>query len=309
MTRTVVITGCSSGFGRDLARHLARRGERVYATMRDTGGRNADAAHALRDAADVERLDLRVLDLDVTDDASVEAAAEAVRDESGAADVLVNNAGQMFGGLTEAFTADEFARQLDVNVVGVHRVHRAFLPAMRARGAGLAVVVGSTAGRCALPFFGVYHASKWALEGYTQALRHELAATGVDAVMVEPGPFTTALFPSMTAPADRDGRTATYPAAVTGAFEAMGADFAAMLANPETPTDPAFVVEAIAALIDMEPGTRPFRTVVGMDFGVRARNADDAPHDDALLAAFGMTDFAVLAGTDLRLAVPAAVAP
>ncbi len=309
MPQTVVITGCSSGFGRDLAQHLARRGDRVYATMRATTGRNAAATLALLDLADTERLDLRVLDLDVTDDASVEAAAETVAAESGAADVLVNNAGQMFGGITEAFTAAEMARQLDVNVVGVHRVHRAFLPAMRARGAGLAVVVGSTAGRCALPFFGVYHASKWALEGYTQALRYELAASGVDAVMVEPGPFTTALFPSMTAPADADGRAASYPAAVREAFEAMGTDFQAMLANPETPTDPALVAEAIAALADMERGTRPFRTVVGLDFGVRARNADDAPHDTALLAAFGMSDFATLAGPDLRLAVPDAVAP
>ena len=295
MHQTIVITGCSSGFGRDLARKLAQAGHRVYATMRATDGKNASAARALRAFAEAEALDLRVLDLDVTSTASAEAAARVVEAESGAADVVVNNAGQMFGGITEAFVADEMARQLDVNVIGVHRVHRAFLPAMRARGAGLVVVVGSTAGRCALPFFGVYHASKWALEGYTQALRYELAASGVDAVMVEPGPFTTALFPSMTAPADADGRAASYPAAVGGAFAAMGADFAAMLADPATPTDPALVVDAIAELAAMEPGTRPFRTVVGMDFGVRARNADDAPHDAALLDAFGLTAFATLA--------------
>ncbi len=306
MPQTIVITGCSSGFGHDLARALARAGHRVYATMRATDGKNASAAAALHAFAEAEALDLRVLDLDVTSTASTEAAARAVEAESGAADVVVNNAGQMFGGITEAFTDDEMARQFDVNVVGVHR---AFLPAMRARGAGLAVVVGSTAGRCVLPFFGVYHASKWALEGYTQALRYELAATGVDAVMVEPGPFTTSLFPSMTAPADADGRGASYPAAVTGAFAAMGADFGAMLASPETPTDPALVVDAIAELAAMAPGTRPFRTVVGLDFGVRARNADDAPHDTALLAAFGMTGFATLAVPDLRGTVPAPAAP
>lgn len=295
MSKTILITGCSNGFGRQLAEHLARRGDHVYATMRAPDGKNAEAAHALRDLALYERLDLEVLDLDVTDEASVEAAARIVTEASGAPDVVVNNAGQMFGGLTEAFTPDEFARQLDVNVVGVHRVHRAFLPAMRAQGHGLVMTVSSTAGRCALPFFGVYHASKWAVEGYTQALRLELAASGVDAVIVEPGPFTTNLFPAMTAPADADGRTATYPAAVTGAFEAMGTDFQAMLASPETPTDPALVVDAIEALIDTPAGTRPLRTVVGMDFGVRARNADDARHDDALFEAFGLTDFATLA--------------
>ena len=187
------------------------------------------------------------------------------------------------------------ARQLGVNVVGVHRVCRAFLPAMRARGSGLIVNVSSTAGRCALPFFGVYHASKWALEGYTGALRLELAQTGVDAVLVEPGPFATDLFASMTAPADADGRAASYPAAVTDAFAAMGADFQAMLASPETPTDPQQVADAVAALLAMAPGTRPLRTVVGLDFGVRARNAGDAPHDAALLDAFGLADFAALA--------------
>ncbi|WP_412061326.1 SDR family oxidoreductase [Rubrivirga sp. IMCC45206] len=295
MPQTVVITGCSSGFGHDLAQFLARDGHRVAATLRAPDGNNAAPTRALRDLAQAEGLDLRVLDLDVTSDASVGAAAESVLETWGAPDVVVNNAGQMFGGITEAFSPDELARQLDVNVVGVHRVVRAFLPAMRERGEGLVMNVSSTAGRCALPFFGVYHASKWALEGYTAALRLELAQTGVDAVIVEPGPFTTSLFPKMTAPADADGRAAGYPPAVTGAFEAMGADFQAMLQNPETPTDPAMVVDAMAELIAMAPGTRPLRTVVGMDFGVRDRNADDAPHDAGLLEAFGMTDFATLA--------------
>ena len=295
MTKTLVITGCSNGFGRQLAERAARDGHRVAATMRDPGGKNAEAAQAFYALAETERLDLRVVDLDVTSTASVDAAAEAVAEAWGTPDAIVNNAGQMFGGITEAFSAEEFARQLDVNVVGVHRVCRAFLPAMRARGDGLVMNVSSTAGRCALPFFGVYHASKWALEGYTAALRLELAQTGVDAVIVEPGPFTTNLFGGMTAPADADGCAASYPPAVTGAFEAMGADFQAMLQNPETPTDPALVVDAMAELIAMAPGTRPLRTVVGMDFGVRDRNADDARHDDALFEAFGLTDFATLA--------------
>ena len=295
MTQTVVITGCSNGFGRDLAQRLARDGHRVAATMRAPDGKNAEAAEALRQMADAEGLNLRVIDLDVTSDASVEAAARHTVDAWGTPDAVVNNAGQMFGGLTEAFAPDELARQLDVNVVGVHRVCRAFLPAMREAGRGLVMNVSSTAGRCALPFFGVYHASKWALEGYTAALRLELAQTGVDAVIVEPGPFTTNLFPAMTAPADADARAASYPPAVTGAFEAMGADFQTMLQNPETPTDPAMVVDAMADLLAMPAGTRPLRTVVGMDFGVRDRNADDARHDDALVEAFGLTDFATLA--------------
>jgi NAD(P)-dependent dehydrogenase (short-subunit alcohol dehydrogenase family) len=295
MKKTIVITGCSSGFGRDLAERLARDGHRVAATMRDPDGKNAEAAGGLKALADTEGLDLRVLDLDVTSDASVANAANGLLYEWGAPDAVVNNAGQMFGGITEAFSDDEFTRQLDINVVGVHRVSRAFLPAMRERGSGLVMNLSSTAGRCVLPFFGVYHASKWALEGYTAALRLELAQTGVDAVIVEPGPCSTNLFSGMTAPADADGCAASYPPAVSGAFEAMGADFQAMLASPETPTDPALVVEAMTELLAMRPGTRPLRTVVGMDFGVRDRNADDERHDTALFEAFDLTEFATLA--------------
>jgi NAD(P)-dependent dehydrogenase (short-subunit alcohol dehydrogenase family) len=295
MNQTIVITGCSSGFGYDLAVKLARLGNRVYATMRAPDGRNAQAAGALRSVAEAESLDLRVLDLDVTDDASVAAAAGTVTAESGVPDVVVNNAGQMFLGITEAFTPEEFSRQLDINVVGIHRVTRAFLPAMRARGSGLIMNVSSTAGRVAVPFVGIYHASKWAVEGYSQALRGELASSGVDVVLVQPGPFTTALFPSSPQPADADGRSATYPAAVHEANAALGAAFEGMFADPEVPTDPAIVVDAMAELIAMEPGTRPLRTCLGVDFGVRERNDAIEPFDAGLLAGMGMTALTTLA--------------
>ena len=295
MTQTVVITGCSSGFGRDLALALARGGHRVAATMRAPDGNNAEAAQALRQRAEADGLSLRVLDLDVTSDASVDAAARDLVQAWGAPDAVVNNAGQMFGGVTEAFTPAEMARQLDVNVVGVHRVTRAFLPSMRARGRGLVVNVSSTAGRAALPFFGVYHASKWALEGYSQALRGELASSGVDVVLVEPGPFATDLFQNTVRPADADGRAATYPAAVHEAYAGMGGAFEALFADPDAPTDPGLVVSAIAGLIEAVPGTRPLRTCVGIDFGVRDRNAALEPHDAGLIEALGFGDFVSMA--------------
>jgi NAD(P)-dependent dehydrogenase (short-subunit alcohol dehydrogenase family) len=305
MTRTILITGCSSGFGYDLALKLARGGNRVYATMRDPAGRNAEPARALGDLAGAESLDLRVLDLDVTDDASVATAAETVAAESGAPDVVVNNAGYMPLGITEAFTAEEFSRLLDANVVGVHRVTRAFLPRMRARGSGLIMNVSSTAGRVAVPFVGIYHASKWAVEGYSQALRGELASSGVDVVIIEPGPFTTALFPRSPQPEDAEGRGATYPAGVHEAYAGMGAAFEGLFADPEVPTDPAIVVDAMAELIEMAPGTRPLRTCLGVDFGVRDRNVAIEPFDAGLLDAMGMTALTTLAvpAGDARSAV------
>jgi len=291
---SILITGCSSGFGRLAAQTLAGRGDRVWATMRDVEGRNREAAEALRQQSKEKGWRLDVLDLDVTSDASVDSAAEAVRAEGAGPDVVLNNAGRMYAGVTEAYTAEEFLRQLDVNVLGIHRVTRAFLPSMRARGSGLFINLSSIAGRMALPFFGLYHASKWGVEGYSLGMRRELACTGIDVVVVEPGPFTTQLFPNIVGPADGDGRGDGYPQVSHDTFAAMAKAFDDLFANPETPTDPGDVVERIVALIDMEPGARPFRTVVGVDFGVAARNASAEAHEPPFLQALGLDGFATL---------------
>jgi NAD(P)-dependent dehydrogenase (short-subunit alcohol dehydrogenase family) len=211
---------------------------------------------------------------------------------------VVNNAGQMFVGLTEAFSADEMTRQLDINVVGTHRVSRAFLPEMRKQGRGLIVNVSSVAGRLAIPFFGVYHASKWAVEGYSAGLRTELASSGVDVVIVEPGPFTTELFPRSPKPEDGDGRGKTYPDVAHQTLEGMSGGFEGMFADPDTPTDPSVVVDSIIGLIEMPAGTRPLRTVLGVDFGVRDLNAAAEPIETAAIEALGLTPFATLASGD-----------
>jgi NAD(P)-dependent dehydrogenase (short-subunit alcohol dehydrogenase family) len=225
---------------------------------------------------------------------SVASAAAKILEESGAPDIVINNAGQMFVGFTEAFSPEELTNQLDINVVGIHRMNRAFLPAMRNQGNGLIINLSSIAGRMGAPFFGVYHASKWAVEGYSMALRGELASSGVDVVVVEPGPFTTSLFPSSPRPEDAEGRVDTYPAVAHQTFDGMGGAFEGLFEDPETPTDPGLVVDQIIALTDMDAGTRPFRSVVGVDFGVRERNAAVEPFDSAVLEAFGMTSFANL---------------
>ena len=295
MKKTVVITGCSSGFGKQLSLDLARRGDRVFATMRGTQGKNADSAAELAEAAVREGIDLTVLELDVTSTTSVDAAAAIILAEAGAPDALVNNAGVMLTGFTEAFTPEEMTAQLDVNVVGIHRMNRAFLPSMRQRGQGLIINLSSVAGRLSAPFFGVYHASKWGVEGYSMGLRAELACCGVDVVVVEPGPFTTALFEVSPQPTDTDNRVADYPEIARAAYKDLGDAFDGMFNDPDVPTDPAMVVKEMVALIDAPAGSRPFRTVVGVDVGVRERNAAVEPFDAAVLEAFGMTEFATLA--------------
>jgi NAD(P)-dependent dehydrogenase (short-subunit alcohol dehydrogenase family) len=130
-----------------------------------------------------------IVDLDVTDDASVKRAIEYVVRTANRLDVVVNNAGVSYTGPIEAFTMEQVHQQFDTNVFGVIRVNRAALPQMRAQGSGLLLQVGSVLGRVALPFAGLYGASKFALEGLTEAYRYELAALGIDAAIVEPAPI------------------------------------------------------------------------------------------------------------------------
>jgi NAD(P)-dependent dehydrogenase (short-subunit alcohol dehydrogenase family) len=186
-----LITGSSSGIGHALARRFAERGWRVFATMRAPDG---EGGRALRDEAAARRWRLTTPALDVTRDDSVEPAVEAALAETGGRlDVLVNNAGYYALGALEEMTPDELRAQLETNVVGVQRVTRAVLPAMRGRRAGTIVTLGSVSGRVAVPMSGAYTASKWALEGMIEALRLELVPFGVRVVLIEPGPYESEL--------------------------------------------------------------------------------------------------------------------
>ncbi len=289
-----VITGCSTGFGFLAAKRFAERGDHVFATMRNPEGKNKPHADALLAFAAEGGYKIDVVDLDVTSDASVNTAGEQIVTTAGAPDVVINNAGQMFVGLAEAFSSEELAHQLDINVVGIHRVNRALLPSMREKGSGLIINVSSVAGRMAFPFFAIYHASKWGVEGYSAGLRRELASSGIDVTIVEPGPFSTELFPQSPTPADPEGRGKTYPEVVNQTWEAMGANFDSMFQDPEVNTDPALVVDRFVDLVDMTPGTRPLRGTVGLDFGVEANNQRDAEFDVGFMEAMQMTDFVKL---------------
>lgn len=258
MSKVILLTGTSTGFGRTAAGTLAQRGYGVFATMRDTSSRNASTAEALRSEANREGWNLDVLDMDVTDDASVNQAVKQALDRAGRIDVVINNAGIAAHGLTEAYTAEQYQRVFDVNVYGVVRVNRAVLPAMRRQSSGLLIHVSSGLGRAVIPGFAVYSASKFALEALADAYRFELAPLGIDSVIVEPGIHRTPILEKFIAPADQNrvaeyGSTAEAIARVRGAFE--GASSA-----PETP-GPEGVVEAFVRLIETPAGERPFRTV------------------------------------------------
>ena len=140
--KTILITGSNSGFGRLTAETLARQGHNVYASMRESAGKNATAAAELKELAAASNLNLTVVDLDITDDGSVEQAVNDILDISGFIDVVINNAGILSQGPLEGYTADQVYRQFDANVFSVLRVNRAVLPSMRERRSGLAAGAG-----------------------------------------------------------------------------------------------------------------------------------------------------------------------
>jgi len=188
--RAILVTGSSSGIGRATAERFAARGWRVFASLR-----RPPSGAALRELAAAKGWRLTTPELDVTRADSVAAAvSEVLRETDGRLDVLVNNAGYYAYGPLEETSPDELRAQLETNVIGVHRVTRAVLPAMRARRDGTIVTIGSLSGRVALPMVGPYHASKWALEGMIEAWRLELHPFGVRVALIEPGPFETPLY-------------------------------------------------------------------------------------------------------------------
>lgn len=200
----VVITGCSSGFGMLAALEFARRGDTVYATMRNTS-----KSDRLLTGADAAGVSVEVLQLDVNDSSSVDAAIEEVIRREGRIDILVNNAGISKQGPVEEFDDDEVLAVFETNVFGVIRVARAVLPHMRSQGSGTIINVGSTNGRVAAPFFGIYSATKHALEGLTDALYYELHPFGIRVVMIEPGGFETEILNNLR-PARRYTEKSVY---------------------------------------------------------------------------------------------------
>jgi NAD(P)-dependent dehydrogenase (short-subunit alcohol dehydrogenase family) len=176
----VLVTGCSSGIGRATAKRCAQRGHVVYASARK-----------LDSIADLESDGCRLLALDVTDEASMSEAVRAVEAEHGAVGALVNNAGYSQSGAVESVPLDEVRRQFETNVFGLVRMCQLVLPAMRAQHAGRIVNVSSMGGTLVFPGGGIYHATKFAVEAISDALRFEVSGFGIEVVVVQPGAIRT----------------------------------------------------------------------------------------------------------------------
>jgi NAD(P)-dependent dehydrogenase (short-subunit alcohol dehydrogenase family) len=279
--QVVLITGSSTGFGRLFTETLARKGHTVFATMRDPGGRNAKNASEIRALAQKDSLPIHVLELDVTDDASVQRTVDAAVAKAGRIDVAINNAGYVLSGLAEAVTPEQVQRLMDTNFLGSVRVNRAVLPHMRRQRSGVLIHVSSGAGRVVLPSFGFYCASKFALEALAESYHYELAGQGIESVILEPGQYETSIFGNTVTGTD-EARTETY-----GAVQQIPAKINTALSS--TAANAQEVADAVLRIVETPAGERQLRYFVSpQNFGVDEINALTKQVQANVLEAFGL---------------------
>jgi len=286
MGKTILITGASSGFGRLTAEILSNSEHKVFAGFRSTDGRKKQVADELREK------NIEILKLDVTDQDSVDSAiAQLLEKSNNELDVVVNNAGMASAGISEAFTPEQARQLFEVNVFGVQRVLRATLPVLRAKRRGLVINVGSILGRITLPFFGLYGASKYAVEAMSDSYRYELSQLGVDVVLVQPSAYPTNMYAAAQQPADEElrktyGEVAEVPDKILKTF--------VTLFQGENGPNPQDVATAIDKIVSTSAGNRPDRVVVGLPFGSDAVNKAVAPIQRGVIENLGLRDLTKL---------------
>jgi len=288
MAQKILITGTNGAFGALVVNKLLDAGHAVAASMRDVSGRNATSAEALRAAG------AHVVEIDITDNASVEAGTNSAIAALGGIDVLVNNAGTGAHGILEAFTPEQLLQLYDINVVGTHRMIRAVLPTFRAQKSGLLLNVSSLLGRFSIPFYGPYSATKFAIETLSEIYRAELSGFGVDVALMEPGGFPTSFIGNTMHEGDEE-RLAQYGDFANVPVQSLANFHAALNANPAQ--DPQKVGDAILKLIDTPPGQRDFRTIVdfmGMAEPASILNATQDQVLGGLYEAFGIAEMRTL---------------
>jgi len=277
MNQVIVVTGASSGLGSLAARALADAGHTVYASMRETAGRNAVQVKAVQEFATTHKADLRAIELDVASQESVDSAVRKIVEENGRLDVIVHNAGHMVFGPAEAFTPEQFAELYDVNVLSTQRVNRAALPQLRKQGHGLLIWVSSSSVAGGTPpYLSPYFAVKAGMDALAVLYARELALWGIETSIIVPGAFTkgTNHFAHAGVPGDKQ-RLAEYEA---GPYKGYGKKiqeaFAAIVPDD---ADVSAVAEAITKIVDAPFGKRPFRVHID-------------PTQDGAEVAFGVID-------------------
>ncbi|HCB2273205.1 TPA: SDR family oxidoreductase [Citrobacter koseri] len=263
MNSIILVTGASSGFGRLAAEALAEEGHTVYASMRATTTRNATAVAEMEQYSKEHGVDLRTVELDVQSQESADAAIATILDDAGKIDVVVHNAGHMVFGPAEAFTAEQYAHQYDVNVLGTQRVNRAVLPHLRRNRSGLLVWVSSSSVAGGTPpYLAPYFGAKAAMDAIAVQYARELVRWGIETSIIVPGAFTSGTnhFAHAGHP-DDTARAAEYDA--NGPYAGFGAQVQRAFADiVPFDADASLVADAITRVVNAPFGKRPFRVHV-----------------------------------------------
>jgi NAD(P)-dependent dehydrogenase (short-subunit alcohol dehydrogenase family) len=280
----VLVTGAGSGIGRAVVEALAQAGHCVYASMRSIADRNRERAAALQKFAAEHAVDIRIVEIDVLSEESCRAAIDQVLAEHRRLDVVVNNAGMLMTGMTEAFTPDQVAEIFNTNAISWLRVNRAALPVMRRQGRGLLVYISSTTARIFEAFLGPYAASKAAGDALAEVMSFEVSRFGIESVIVMPGAFTTGTehFHHANAPKSV-AVTAQY-----GDLPEIADSLASRLDEIDTQNGGALHVSdvgsAVREVLALPHGQRPKRVVIDSQRkGIEALNA---LHDEKQTAFF-----------------------
>ena len=256
--QSILITGCSSGFGRLGAEHYARLGAKVFATMRNLPRPEADELTTL---AARDGLDITVLEIDVTSDEQVEAGVNAaLAAVDGKLDVLVNNAGIAIAGPIEVQDMEATQLLFNTNVFGPQRMIRAALPAMRAAGGGQIFNVSSQLGRLIVPAYAHYSPTKFALEALSEQLAYETVMQGIEVTIIQPGGYPTRIWENQVALSAQ--LKARVPDALLAAYPQMTAGMGETSSGGGGSTDPMDIPRAIAEIIALPRGMRPLRRAV-----------------------------------------------
>ncbi|SEA00003.1 SDR family NAD(P)-dependent oxidoreductase [Pedobacter hartonius] len=261
--KNIIITGCSSGVGWFLSQQLAKEGHTVYATMRNIGSKNKDAANRMKAWARENSVNIVVVELDISSESSVKTAIDEIALHSnGAIDVLINNAGLGSTGLLEAFSGKEMDHIFQVMVLSPDRIIKAVLPFMHKRQEGLLIQISSRMATFQIPFLGPYAAAKAALGSLSNTYNKELKVVGIDSVLVQIGAVNTALrknvsanFVENTAISSKYGEW--YPKAKKNIIEMFGAN--------RSTHEPAEVANTISSIISTPFGQRKMIYTIGLD--------------------------------------------
>jgi len=266
MKHKILVTGASGAFGSLACMQLVENGHQVVGTMRSISGKNNAIANELQSKG------VSLVEMNVTNEESVNAGVKTAIEFMGGLDTVFNNAGIGANGILECFTSDDIQRMFDVNVFGVQRLMRAVLPHLRQQGKGTIIHTSSCIGRVTTPFLASYSASKYALESLAEGYRAELSGFGIESCIIEPGGFPTGFMSGMITPSDTKrmqqyGQMANLPETSINGYVAY------VESIPEQ--RPERVAEAVVGLVNTPFGEKPFRTVVdfsGLKAGIENYN-------------------------------------